>query len=175
MELFCPSGQLLLSEEVDEWAMQKLLHWWSQHRRLLFSEGAKDAEIHSLTFPLVLYFIFFTFCFFLALFFCCCCSCFSFSPGLGTAYPETPIGMMTDCPASFLHAHLSSLRENSNVAAWEVPLLRNCWKDRSMILAQQGLSELTQLPTRPTNLVSPQLGNWVCHTCCFQCKLLPRL
>lgn len=49
--------------------MQKLLHWWSQHRRLLFSEGAKDAEIHSLTFPLVLYFIFFTFCFFLALFF----------------------------------------------------------------------------------------------------------
>lgn len=121
----------------------------------------------------ILFFLHFVFS--LHFFFCCCCSCFSFSPGLGTAYPETPIGMMTDCPASFLHAHLSSLRENSNVAAREVPLLRNCWKDRSMILAQQGLSELTQLPTRPTNLVSPQLGNWVCHACCFQCKLLPRL
>lgn len=34
--------------------MQKLLHWWSQHRRLLFAEGAKDVEICSLMLPLVL-------------------------------------------------------------------------------------------------------------------------
>lgn len=118
--------------------------------------------------------VFFKFCFFSLALFCCYCFCFSFSPGLGTAYPETPPGMMTDCPASFLHVHLSSLRENSYVTTQEV-LLRNCWKDTGVILAQQGLSELTQLPTRHTSLVSPQLENWVCHTCCFQCKLLPRL
>lgn len=52
------------------------------------------------------------------------CSCFSFSPGIGTAYPETPTRRMTDCSASFIHAYLFSLtRENSFVATGEVPLL----------------------------------------------------
>lgn len=52
------------------------------------------------------------------------CSCFSFSPGIGTAYPETPIRRMTDCSASFLHGYLFSLtREKSFVATGEVPLL----------------------------------------------------